>query len=99
MESVNDKLIKKSAEDTSGFTPRVSANTLRSGEEYDRCIVACKATALVPPGYSAARVIDYCSFATYWDSNLVKFYYEHDEDPRTRVVSFRVTPEGDVTPT
>ena len=99
MGSVNDKEIKKSAEDTSGSIARPSAITLKAGEEFDRCVVACKTQAVVPAGYLAARVIDYNNFNAMWDHNLVNFYYQNETDPTTTIVSFRVTPDGDVTST
>lgn len=99
MESANDKAIKKSSEDTSDFGPmRVNIPRLKRGEEYDRCVVACKTNAVVPPGYIAAIVCDYINSGTAMAGigNLVNFYYENDTDPRTTIVSFRVDTEGNV---
>ena len=94
-----ERAIKKSAEDTSGFTPRPSPDRLKRGDIYDRDISKVKANAVVSPGYVAAIVVDYRSHSNIWDHNLVNFYYENDTDPRTTIESFRVYDNGMVTTT
>ncbi len=94
-----ERAIKKSAEDTSGFTPRPCPNRLKSGETHDREVGKVKAAALVTPGYVASIVVDYRSHSDIWDHNLVNFYYENDTDPRTTIESFRVYDNDMVTTT
>lgn len=94
-----ERAIKKSAEDTSGFTPRPSPKRLKQGETHDREVGMVKANAVVTPGYVASIVVDYRSHSDIWDHNLVNFYYSHDEDPTTTIESFRVYDTGKVTTT
>ncbi len=94
MSEANDRAIKQSSEDVSGFTPlRTSCPVLRSGDEYDRCVQAAR--PLVPAGYIAVKVVDYASHLPRWPhGQLVNFYYEHDTDPRTTIEGVRVFPDN-----
>ena len=97
--SISDKAIKASAEDTSFVYDKSNPNRLKSGETHAKYVRACEIASVVPPNYTAVIVIDYMSWNEKWDHNLVNFYYEFPEDPRTRIISFRVGNSMEVTNT
>ncbi len=90
MSEANDRAIKQSSEDMSGFTPlRTSCPILRSGDEYDRCVGVAR--TMVPAGFIAVKVVDYEAHIPRWPhGQLVNFYYENDTDPRTTIEGVRV---------
>ena len=98
-ESKLDRLITASAQDDSfEGTNRRSADKLRSGPLYDLVVSQCEAKAMTPANYVARIVIDYIDFdPVTWDSRLVMYYTQHDEDPMTRIQSWRVYDDGKVT--
>ena len=100
MSDAMERAIKKSAEDTSGFTPlRNSPPRLKTGTVHAENLAACLRTAVVTPGYDTVIVVDYRNHSDIWDHNLVNFYYSNDSDPTTTIESFRVYDNGMVTTT
>ena len=97
--SSSDKLeraIKASAEDTSGFEPRVTATRLKSGSDWEYYRAQIENTTAVPSGWVACIVVNYLGFDPMWDHNLVNYYFNHEEDPTTTIFSFRAYKDGRV---
>lgn len=92
--AASDAEIKRSSEDTSFEPLRKSCPRLRSGEEYEVSVAMARPHAT--PGYYTSVVVDYMN-GLGWTHNLVNFYYQHEEDPRTTIEAFRVYPSGKVT--
>lgn len=96
MSDAMERAIKKSAEDTDFEPLRRSPDRLKTGERYDETIRTVTGYAVVPANYTHALVIDYISFDSRWDHNMVNFYYQNDTDPTTTIVSFRAYADGRV---
>lgn len=99
-ESASDKAIKKSSEDTSGFTNhRPSPRRLKTGETFNKYRKQVEEAVNIPSNYVACLVVDYVGYKDCWDHNLVNFYYDHEDDPRTTIIAYRAYTDGRVTPT
>ena len=86
-ESASDRAIKASANDTPPYVPRPSAQRV-TGEHAQAVINAI--TLPYAPDYTHVHVIDYPAFDKSFDWYRVNFYYNHEEDPTTRISSFIV---------
>ena len=96
-ESPLDKMIKRSSEDTSGTEPsRKSPERLKTGDIYDKHRIQVADSHSPPVDWVACLVVDYMSFDERFDFNLVNFYYENEDDPRTVIRSFRSYADGRV---
>ena len=86
--SANDRAIKRSAESEPEYVKRPSALALEDGELKDS--ILAQVSDQTPANYTHVKVIDYPSFHEAFSWYRVNFYYEHEEDPRTRINSFIV---------
>lgn len=86
-----DKAIKASSEDEPAFT-RPAAPKRLTGDDKARVLGLIDDSPLaVPPSYDHVNVVDFISFnPDVFAYYLVNYYYEHPEDPRTRIISRRV---------
>ncbi len=85
--SSNDRAIKKSSENTPDYEPREKVKRLE-GAEAAVIINAIKDD--YPSNYKHVHVIDYPGFDPAFTFYRVNFYYEHDTDPTTRIISFTI---------
>lgn len=93
-----DKMITASAQDDSFESHKRSADRLRSGPLYDLTVAMCEAKAPTPTDFVARIVVDYIGFdPVTWDTRLVMYYTQHEEDPVTRIQTWRVSDDGEVT--
>jgi hypothetical protein len=97
-ESAQDKAIKRSSEDIPPFERPPSPKRL-SGEDKDRVLALIDDSDLsVPQNYHVVHVVDFLGFnPDAFNYYLVNFFYEHDVDPRTRIISRRVYSNNKVT--
>jgi len=90
-----DKAIKASSEDEPPFSRPPSPKRLQ-GDAKDSVLALVDNSPLsVPPSYTHVNVVDFIGFnPDTFDYFLVNYYYEHDKDPRTRIISRRVYPNN-----
>ena len=93
-----DKAIKASSEDEPPFSRPPSPKRL-TGDAKDAVLALVDNSSLsVPPSYTHVNVVDFIGFnPDTFDYILVNYYYEHDTDPRTRIISRRVWSNDKVT--
>jgi hypothetical protein len=93
-----DKAIKASSEDEPPFSRPPSPKRL-TGDAKDAVLALVDNSSLsVPPSYTHVNVVDFIGFnPETFDYILVNYYYEHDTDPRTRIISRRVWSNDKVT--
>jgi len=93
-----EKAIKASSEDEPPFSRPPSPKRLQ-GDAKDSVLALVDSSPLsVPPSYNHVNVVDFIGFnPDAFDYILVNYFYEHDEDPRTRIISRRVWSNDKVT--
>lgn len=85
--SASDRAIKKSAEEEPEYVARPSSKRLTGDEAW---AVISRIDGDYPSNYTHVHVFDYPSFHSAFKFYRVNFYYQHDEDPTTRIISFEV---------
>ena len=93
-----DKAIKASSEDEPPFSRPPSPKRL-IGDAKDSVLALVDNSSLsVPPSYTHVNVVDFIGFnPDVFGYILVNYYYEHDTDPRTRIIARRVWSNDKVT--
>lgn len=93
-----DKAIKASSEDEPPFSKPPGPKRLTGDAKASVLTLIDNSDLSVPPSYEHVNVVDFIGFnPDTFNYILVNYYYEHDEDPRTRIISRRVYSNDKVT--
>ncbi len=93
-----DKAIKASSEDAPPFTRPPGPKRLTDAAKESVLAAVDRSPLSVPPNYYQVNVIDFIGFnPDVFNYILVNYYYEHDKDPRTRIISRRIYANDKVT--
>ena len=99
MSDKNDKAIKASSENEPEVFKPKSPQRLTGKAKDDVLDTIDRAGISINPSYHHVNVIDFPGFnPNIYNYYLVNYYFEHDEDPRTRIHSLRVYTDGIVGP-